>query len=547
MDAGLVVEGFDDDAHAAGTSAPADAGDLGLTGFGPLAASKASRRRRASNHQRPPTWAPEPEPEPEQLLVPPLSARGLGARKPARRAKPPAAAAAGATDGPVVTTARRRKKKEKSGGWTRSKLASAASGADGAGGAAGAGGGVARPPRVADISKLAQPPPGCAAGSDESDGEGDDVRLEAGIFDGMAGGGEPRAKATAAVVRQPFGTTATTHRRRAGVARAAGSAPRTPREIAARRDGGGGGVGSVDGVGVGGSTFATVARHPTAAMKPPRCEPAAAGFTALSDAQLSVLKEIFRSVDCGSKGWLGHDDVRELVHVLDTADQERRQGSGGGGGGGGGGGISPPAGRAAGRAGGDGDSAAAAKEKKKKKKKKKKEEEKEKQDSARGPSSPESAAAIGAPPPVSALTGGVDIERAVAEAGRERLKELRRKRKQDERVDRTTAELLKVLVPSSVAGTATASSATTGAAIGTLVPKTEAAVRLPCAEFCDAVDAAMHSTTSGRGSHLSGALYCRKLLAQWPAAAAAPPLFEPVPGEVAPPTVLVPPRAREQS
>ena len=122
--------------------------------------------------------------------------------------------------------------------------------------------------------------------SDGSDsGEEGGRRREAGIFEGVVGGTQQQV----AAARQPFGTSATTHRRRAGGVRAAGAAPRTPRERAAA-------LSARSGAPDTSSVFFTnVVERPAAATG--CCDSPAPGFTALTDAQLGVLRQMFDSVD----------------------------------------------------------------------------------------------------------------------------------------------------------------------------------------------------------------------------------------------------------
>ena len=120
-----------------------------------------------------------------------------------------------------------------------------------------------------------------------------------------------------------------------------------------------------------------------------------------------------------------------------------------------------------------------------------------------------------------AAGGGASAEQAaVEEAGRQRLRELRRLRKQDERVGRTTVELLKVLSPAQppqaeplpVAGVSSSPGAPAAGKVVTPVGVQTAGgveqqpqVRLAFTAFAEAMDGAVHRTTIANNNSSVGA------------------------------------------
>lgn len=173
-----------------------------------------------------------------------------------------------------------------------------------------------------------------------------------------------------------------------------------------------------------------------------------------------------------------------------------------------------------------------------------------KQDSARGASSPTQAAVPAgvvseAPSEVIASARatyrvplGLD-QAGIEEAEKKRRRDMRRLRKKEERVEKTMEELLKVLTmvvpeqspqPTSAHSKSVQPAVVHGASGSGSVPSR---MRLSFDKFSSAVDGALRRTeTKCSGGdpnrkglpsprHSSGDLYCRKIVAEWPAAAAA--------------------------
>ena len=482
-----------------------------LTGFGPLACNtqrQAVRRHynhRAAVHSTVPKLAlpkrtawtsPEKEggagdadadaasPAPARPARSPAARNEAAARSSVRKQRHRRSVerrrrSAGAKGGDEASTSRRRHRRKNRSGVTKAELLARHQ--------------LAEPDTVSaswgDTSPTkphAARGPAAAATSSDSGSEGE--RQEA----GLEWGGMPVPDAAA---RQPFGARPSTQHRRRAASRAGG--PPTPR-------GKGGGVAAAAAAG---------------APRPAAAAPPAAGYAAISDAQVCTLREIFDAVDGGRKGWLCREDITQLVRQLGNSLSSKRGTAQ----------QRSPDGKATGRSlarragGAETEGGPAGGE----------EEETIKQDSARGATSAAArrgsregllsqAPPLGASDAAAAAEARAQAAAAAAEAAavaaaeaaaKERLREMRRQRRQEEKDAAATDELLRVLVTAPRA-------AEPAQAVGSLLPpQHQAPLRISFAEFSGAVDRALDGSGAsgggGDGGARTGELYCRKLLTHW--------------------------------